>query len=104
MVFAEIHVRYIQVDSSLFHIGNQVPEQRIKIQQIRISDKKQLFTSPSQGNIQFAVNPISFFFKDISSQEIQLIAFLNRESVNDNFPFASLIPFNGINRDVMKFF
>ena len=104
MVFAEIHVRYIQVDSSLFYIGNQVPEQRIKIQQIRISDKKQLFTSPGQGNIQFAVNPISIFFKDISGQEIQLIAFLNRESVNDNFPFASLIPFNGIDRDVMQFF
>lgn len=81
MVFAEIHVRYIQVDSSLFHIGNQVLEQRIEIQQIRISDKKQLFTSPCQGNIQFAVNPISIFFKDIPGQEIQLIAFLNRESV-----------------------
>ena len=58
----------------------------------------------SHCHIQFSIYNTSVnIFKDVISEEFQLIVFLNRKPVYDIFPLRPLITFYSINGNIMQY-
>ena len=82
-----------------FYIFDEVLEQGVGGENLLVASEDEAFAGASEGDIQFAVDDSSVFLEAVAGEEIELIAMLDGEGIDDDIALRTLIALDGIDGD-----